>query len=141
MVQLHPDADSMALHVGIVAERAPAAYAETVGMTTSIQVFGTPSNAVLELLQRQAGAGVPLSIKGTTLVPSRDRDNEQPARDSGAEPRAARSPWIGLPRSECQVRARAATTRRVRNGGPFLDRQHGDRYGRSKDLTLIASAD
>jgi hypothetical protein len=63
VVQLHPDTDSMALHMGIVAERAAAAYAETVEMTTSIQVFGTPSNAVLELLQRQPGAGVPLSIK------------------------------------------------------------------------------
>jgi hypothetical protein len=63
VVQLHPDTDSMALHMGIVAERAAAAYAETVEMTTSIQVFGTPSNAVLELLQRQAGTGVPLSIK------------------------------------------------------------------------------
>jgi hypothetical protein len=63
VVQLHPDTDSMALHMGIVAERAAAAYAETVEMTTSIQVFGTPSNAVLEMLQRQAGTGVPLSIK------------------------------------------------------------------------------
>jgi hypothetical protein len=49
--------------MGVVAERAAAAYAETVDATTSIQVFGAPSDAVLEMLRRQAGAGVPLSIK------------------------------------------------------------------------------
>ena len=63
VVQIHPDADSMAFHMGVVAERAAAAYAETIETTTSIQVFGAPSNAILEMLERQAGAGVPLSIK------------------------------------------------------------------------------
>jgi biotin carboxylase len=63
VVQVHPDADSMAFHMEVVAERAAAAYAETVEATTSIQVFGMPSNAVLELLERQAGAGVPLHVK------------------------------------------------------------------------------
>jgi hypothetical protein len=63
VVQVHPDADSMASHMQVVAERAAAAYAETVEATTSIQVFGTPSAAVLEMLRRQAGAGVPLSVK------------------------------------------------------------------------------
>jgi len=63
VVQIHPDADSMAFHMEVVAERAAAAYAETVAATTSIQVFGTPSNAVLDLLARQAGAGVPLTVK------------------------------------------------------------------------------
>jgi hypothetical protein len=47
----------------ILAERAAAAYAETVEATTSIQVFGTPSDAVLRMLERQAGAGVPLLVK------------------------------------------------------------------------------
>jgi biotin carboxylase len=63
VVQVHPDADSMAFHMEVVAERAAAAYAETVDATTSIQVFGMANNAVLEMLQRQAGAGVPLRIK------------------------------------------------------------------------------
>jgi hypothetical protein len=63
VVQIHPDADSMAFHLEVIAERAAAAYAETVAATTSIQVFGTPSNAVLEVLDRQAGAGVPLTVK------------------------------------------------------------------------------
>jgi hypothetical protein len=63
VVQVHPDADSMAFHMEVIAERAATAYAETVDATTGIQVFGTPSNAVVEMLRRQAGAGVPLSVK------------------------------------------------------------------------------
>jgi hypothetical protein len=63
VVQVHPDADSMAFHMEVVAERAATAYAETLDTTTGIQVFGTPGNAVVEMLRRQAGAGVPLSIK------------------------------------------------------------------------------
>ncbi len=63
VVQVHPDADSMAFHMQVVADRAASAYAETVDATTGIQVFGTPSNAVVEVLRRQAGAGVPLSVK------------------------------------------------------------------------------
>ena len=46
VVQVHPDADSMAFHIEVIAERAAAAYAETVDATTSIQVFGMPSSAV-----------------------------------------------------------------------------------------------
>ena len=63
VVQFHPDADSMESHLEVVADRAAAAYAETVAETTSIQVFGAPRDAVLEVLARQAGAGVPLTVK------------------------------------------------------------------------------
>ena len=67
VVQIHPDANSMASHMEVIADRAAAAYSETVAATTSIQVFGTPSRAVLELLERQAGAGVPLTVKSFHL--------------------------------------------------------------------------
>jgi len=63
VVQVHPNADSMAFHMEVVAERAAAAYAETVDATTGIPVFGTPDKAIVEMLRRQAGTGVPLSIK------------------------------------------------------------------------------
>jgi hypothetical protein len=63
VVQVHQDADSMAFHMEVVAERAATAYAETVDATTGIQVFGTPTTAIVEMLRRQAGAGVPLSVK------------------------------------------------------------------------------
>jgi hypothetical protein len=63
VVQVHADGDSMGFHMELIAERAATAYAETVEATTSIQVFGTPSDAVLRMLERQAGGGVPLVVK------------------------------------------------------------------------------
>jgi hypothetical protein len=63
VVQVHRDAESMEFHMQTVAERATRAYAETLEATTSIQVYGTPSDAVLQMLSRQAGAGVPLVVK------------------------------------------------------------------------------
>jgi hypothetical protein len=62
VVQVHPDAQSMDFHMGVVRERAAKAYAETLDATTQIRVFGTPSGAVVETLRAQAGAGVPLSV-------------------------------------------------------------------------------
>jgi hypothetical protein len=52
----------MEFHMGVVRERAAKAYAEMLGATTQIQVFGIPSDAVVETLRAQAGAGVPLSV-------------------------------------------------------------------------------
>lgn len=63
VVQVHPDAASMEFHMEVVAERAARAYAETLEATTRIQVYGEPSEAVLEILRRQAGAGVPMTVK------------------------------------------------------------------------------
>jgi hypothetical protein len=63
VVQVHPDAESMEFHMQTVAETAARAYAETLEATTSIQVYGTPSEAVLQMLNQQAGAGVPLVVK------------------------------------------------------------------------------
>ena len=62
VVQVHPDADSMVFHMKLIAERAASAYADTIDATTNIQVFGTPGDTVADMLQRQAGAVVPLSI-------------------------------------------------------------------------------
>jgi quinol monooxygenase YgiN len=63
VVQVHPDAASMEFHMSAVANRAARAYAETLEATTSIQVYGTPSEAVLSMLSHQAGTGVPLTVK------------------------------------------------------------------------------
>jgi hypothetical protein len=57
----------MAFYVEVVAERSATAYTETVDTTTSIEVFGTPSEAVVDVLRRQAGAGVPLRVKPVHL--------------------------------------------------------------------------
>ena len=63
VVQVHPDAGSMERHMWIVADLAARAYAETLEATTSVHVFGEPSDAVIEMLERQAGAGVALTLR------------------------------------------------------------------------------
>ena len=67
VVQVHPDAASMEFHMGVVGERAAQAYAETLDATTGIQVFGAPSDAVVETLRAQAGRGVPLAVHAEHL--------------------------------------------------------------------------
>jgi hypothetical protein len=67
VVQIHPDAASMESHMEIVRERASAAYAETLDATVRVQVFGEPTDAILELLRQQAGAGVEISVNGEHL--------------------------------------------------------------------------
>jgi hypothetical protein len=62
VVQFHPDAASMEFHMGVVGDHARQAYAQTLETTTGIQVFGTPTDNILRMLQQQAGSGVPLSI-------------------------------------------------------------------------------
>jgi hypothetical protein len=63
VVQIHPDADSMEFHMNVVRERAERAYAETLDATTRIEVYGTPSDTVLEMLKQQAGSGVSLTVR------------------------------------------------------------------------------
>ena len=51
VVQVHPDAASMEAHIAIIADRARAAYAETLDATVRIQVFGQPSEEMLANIQ------------------------------------------------------------------------------------------
>jgi hypothetical protein len=67
VVQIHPDAASMEAHMEIVRERAQQAYAETLDATVRIQVFGRPTEAILEALRSQAGGGVEISVNGEHL--------------------------------------------------------------------------
>jgi hypothetical protein len=67
VVQVHPDAASMEAHIALVAERARAAYAETLEATLRIQVFGTPSEEMLAALRRQAGEGVEITLHSEHL--------------------------------------------------------------------------
>ena len=63
VVQVHPDADSFEFHMGIVRERAASAYKETLDATTSIQVFGEPTETILDMLRQAAGGGVQFTVK------------------------------------------------------------------------------
>ena len=67
VVQVHPDSASMELHMRVVHEHITRAYEELLDATTSIQVFGTPSDAAREMMQHLAGSGVPLSVKPRPL--------------------------------------------------------------------------
>jgi hypothetical protein len=67
VVQIHPDTASLEAHMEIVRERAQEAFAETLDATVRIQVFGQPTNAILEALREQAGTGVELSVNGEHL--------------------------------------------------------------------------
>jgi hypothetical protein len=49
--------------MGVVRERASQAYDETLDATTGIQVFGAPTEAILEMLRRSAGGGVQYNVK------------------------------------------------------------------------------
>jgi predicted aconitase len=55
IVQVHPDAASMELHLELVRERATRAFEETLEGTTRVQVLGAPSEEMLRSLRRQAG--------------------------------------------------------------------------------------
>ena len=65
--QVHPDPQSMEAHLEIVGEHAQDAYAETLDATVRIQVFGEPTQAILDILRRQAGNGVEISVNGQHL--------------------------------------------------------------------------
>jgi hypothetical protein len=57
----------MEAHIEVVRERAQEAYAETLGATVRIQVFGQPTDAPLETLRQQAGSGAEISVNGEHL--------------------------------------------------------------------------
>lgn len=67
VVQVHPDAESMEAHLAVVGERAREAYAQTLDATVRIQVFGEPTEAILEILRQQAGSGVEITVNGEHL--------------------------------------------------------------------------
>jgi hypothetical protein len=67
VVQVHPDAESMEAHLAIVGERAQEAYAQTLDATVRIQVFGRPTQAILDTLRQQASSGVEISVNGEHL--------------------------------------------------------------------------
>jgi hypothetical protein len=60
-VQVHPDTDSFEHHMRVV-ERSGRSYAETLEGTTNIRIYGTPSEAVLEMLSQAAGSGVSMTV-------------------------------------------------------------------------------
>jgi hypothetical protein len=60
-VQVHPDTDSFENHVRVV-ERSGRSSTETLEGTTNIRIYGSPSEAILELLSQAARSGVPMTV-------------------------------------------------------------------------------
>jgi hypothetical protein len=67
VVQIHPDTESLRRHVAVVAERAAAAYRETLESTVAIQIYGPVDDEMLDGLRAQTGAGVTLTVAGEHL--------------------------------------------------------------------------
>jgi quinol monooxygenase YgiN len=67
VVQVHPDADSMLFHMQVAREHISEAYQSTLNKTERIDLYGKPSDAVLEMIRQLAGSGVPLSVKAHHL--------------------------------------------------------------------------
>src|SRR5215213_8657575 len=62
VVQVHPDADSMSFHMQVGGEHFAHAY-EFLDATKSIQVYGTPSGALLEQMEQVSSSGVSMIVK------------------------------------------------------------------------------
>ena len=74
-VQIHPDAASMEHHEKVAHEHTERGRREFLDATTSLQVYGKPSNVLLERARQLAGTGIPLSVKpehlgGFTRLPA-----------------------------------------------------------------------
>jgi hypothetical protein len=60
-VQVHPDTDSFEDRMRVV-ERSGRSYTETLEGTTNIRIYGTPSQAIVEMLSQAAGSAVPMTV-------------------------------------------------------------------------------
>jgi hypothetical protein len=68
VVQVHPDAASMLLHMQVVRQHITDAYADSLDETTSMMVYGPPSDEVLAIMTQLASPGVPVSLKPRQLA-------------------------------------------------------------------------
>ena len=68
VVQIHPDADSMLFHMQVVRDHITEAYADSLDATTSMHVYGPPSDTVLEMIRQFSTPEVPLGIKARHLA-------------------------------------------------------------------------
>ncbi len=63
VVQVHPDADSMLFHMGVAQKHIGTAYAEYLDSTAGTQIYGTPNDATLAMVEQSSGDDVSVSIK------------------------------------------------------------------------------
>ena len=56
VVQVHPDAESMIHHMGVITEHIATVYANFLERESRYQIYGTPRAGVLELIQQMDGS-------------------------------------------------------------------------------------
>lgn len=64
VIQIHPDEDSLVLHLQLARERIARAY-DFLDATTRINIYGRPSDALAEQIKQMA-MGAPLRFNGAT---------------------------------------------------------------------------
>jgi hypothetical protein len=65
-MQVHPDVDSFEYHLGVL-EASDRSYRETLEATTSIRIYGVPTESILATLRASVGVDVPITIVPTHL--------------------------------------------------------------------------
>ena len=69
VIQVHPDEDSLVLHLKLARERIAKAY-DFLDATTRIEIYGRPSDALVDQI-RQMGMGAPIRFNVPTAGFSR----------------------------------------------------------------------
>jgi quinol monooxygenase YgiN len=67
IVQVHPDADSMLFHMQVVRDHISEAHQSVVEKTERIDIYGNPSDTVLEMIRQVAESEAPLNVKAHHL--------------------------------------------------------------------------
>jgi hypothetical protein len=67
VIQVHPDADSMLVHMRVAQEHISTSTEEQLE-TKSIQIYGPPNEAVLGMIGQLTQAGVPINVKPLHLA-------------------------------------------------------------------------
>jgi hypothetical protein len=67
VVQVHPDAESMLLHMQVAREHIEDAVGNLLEATVGVQVYGTPNDTVLEMIKQFSMPGVEVSVKPVGL--------------------------------------------------------------------------
>jgi hypothetical protein len=62
VVQVHPDAESMLFHMQVAREHIESAIGDLLDVG-GFQIYGTPNDAVLEMIRELSGSGAPISVK------------------------------------------------------------------------------
>jgi hypothetical protein len=69
VIQIHPDEESLALHMELARERIAKAYEFLT--TTRIDIYGTPSEALVDQIRQMAAGGPPIRFNVATAGFSR----------------------------------------------------------------------